>query len=71
MVALLDLCQRKIKRGLEHNTPLIKEDVKKTGKIEVEKTVDMGPQPVIGDTQLLEKKKKISSQQKKKLPFNS
>ena len=52
-------------KGFKHNTPLIKEDVKKTGKIEVEKTVDMGPQPVIGDTQLLEKRKKISSQQKR------
>ena len=27
-------------KGFKHNTPLIKEDVKKTGKIEVEKTVD-------------------------------
>ena len=52
-------------KGFKHNTPLIKEDVKKTGKIEVEKTVDMGPQPVIGDTKLLEKRKKISSQQKR------
>ena len=52
-------------KGFKHNTPLIKEDVKKTGKIEVEKTVDMGPQPVIGNAQLLEKRKKISSQQKR------
>ena len=40
-------------KGFKHNTPLIKEDVKKTGKIEVEKTVDMGPQPVIGNAQLI------------------
>ena len=52
-------------KGFKHNTPLIKEDIKKTGKKEIEKTVKMGPQPVIGDTQLLEKRKKISSQQKR------
>ena len=52
-------------KGFKHNTPLIKEDIKKTGKKEIEKTVNMGPQPVIGDTQLLEKRKKISSQQKR------
>ena len=52
-------------KGFKHNTPLIKEDIKKTGKREIEKTVNMGPQPVIGDTQLLEKRKKISSQQKR------
>ena len=55
-------------KGFKHNTPLIKEDVKKTGKIEVEKTVDMGPQPVIGNTQLLEKRKKYLLS-KKKLPL--
>ena len=52
-------------KGFKHNTPLIKEDVRKTGKLEVEKTVAMGPQPVLGDTDLLEKRKKISSQQKR------
>ena len=52
-------------KGFKHNTPLIKEDIRKAGKIEVEKTVDMGPQPVIGDTTQLEKRKKISSQQKR------
>ena len=44
---------------------LIKEDIRKAGKIEVEKTVDMGPQPVLGDTTKLQKRKKISSQQKR------
>ena len=52
-------------KGFKHNTPLIKDDIRKAGKIEVEKTVDMGPQPVIGDTTQLEKRKKISSQQKR------
>ena len=49
-------------KPFKHNTPLIKEDVKKTGKIEVQKTVDMGPKPTIGDTTKLQKRKKISSQ---------
>ena len=52
-------------KGFKHNTPLIKEDIRKAGKIEVEKTVDMGPQPVLGDTTKLQKRKKISSQQKR------
>ena len=52
-------------KGFKHNTPLIKDDIRKSGKKEIEKTVEMGPQPVIGDTQLLEKRKKISSQQKR------
>jgi len=46
----------------KHNTPLIKGDIKAKGEIEVDKTVEMGPNPVIGDTQILEKRKKISSQ---------
>ena len=46
----------------KHNTPLIKGDIKAKGEIEVDKTVEMGPKPVIGDTQRLEKRKKISSQ---------
>ena len=49
-------------KPFKHNTPLIKEDVKKTGKIEVQKTVDMGPKPTIGDTTKLQKRRKISSQ---------
>ena len=49
----------------KHNTPLIKDDIRKSGKMEIEKTVNMGPQPVIGDTRALQKRKKISSQQKR------
>ena len=52
-------------KPFKHNTPLIKEDVKKLGKKEIEKTVDMGPQPVLGDAYKLEKRRKISSQQKR------
>ena len=49
-------------KPFKHNTPLIKEDVRKSGKIEVEKTVDMGPKPTEGDTTKLQKRKKISSE---------
>ena len=49
----------------KHNTPLIKDDIRAQGKKEIEKTVAMGPQPVLGDTDKLEKRKKISSQTKR------
>ena len=49
-------------KPFKHNTPLIKDDVRKSGKIEVQKTVDMGPKPTVGDTTKLQKRKKISSQ---------
>ena len=49
-------------KTFNHNTPLIKEDIKKSGTIEVDKTVEMGPKPKIEDIGILEKRKKISSQ---------
>ena len=49
------------KKTFKHNTPLIKDDVRKTGKIEVDKTVAMGPMPVEGDIEKLEKRKQLSS----------
>ena len=49
-------------KPFKHNTPLIKDDVRELGKIEVQKTVDMGPKPTEGDTTKLQKRKKISSQ---------
>ena len=49
-------------KTFKHNTPLIKDDIKKLGTIEVDKTVEMGPKPTIGDIDLLQKRKKISSQ---------
>ena len=49
-------------KTFNHNTPLIKEDIKKSGTIEVDKTVEMGPKPRIEDIDILEKRKKISSQ---------
>ena len=52
-------------KGFKHNEPLIKDDIRKTGKASIQKTIDMGPQPVLGDTTALQKRKKISSQQKR------
>ena len=52
-------------KKFKHNTPLIKEDIRKEGELEVQKTVDMGPNPTIGDTRKLNKRKKISSQKSK------
>ena len=49
-------------KPFKHNTPLIKDDVRKSGQKEVQKTVDMGPKPTIGDTTKLQKRRKISSQ---------
>ena len=41
----------KQKKTFKHDTPLIKQDVKKLGKIEVEKSTKMWPTPVEGDIQ--------------------
>ena len=38
----------KIDIPFKHNTPLIKQDYKKTGKKEINKTVERGPKPTIG-----------------------
>ena len=53
------------KGGFKHDTPLIKdEDIRVTGKETVDKTVELGPQPIEGDVIKLGKRKQISSQQK-------
>ena len=49
-------------KKFKHNTPLIKEDIRKSGRKELDKTIKMGPKPVFGDTVLLNKRKKISSE---------
>ena len=41
-------------KKFKHNTPLIKEDIKQKGRIEVDKTAKMGPQPAEGDIVKLE-----------------
>ena len=37
------------KGGFKHDTPLIKDDIRVTGKETVDKTVELGPQPIEGD----------------------
>ena len=64
LILFLNGCQtvQKANKPFKHNTPLIKDDVREKGKMEVAKTLDMGPKPVEGDTRKLEKRKKISSE---------
>ena len=64
LIFILNACaqgSKSVLKDFKHNTPLIKEDVKKTGKAEIDKTVKMGPTPVEGDIKKLQKRKKISS----------
>ena len=42
--------QFKKAKPFKHNTPLIKENIKKSGQSEIAKTLEMGPKPVFGDT---------------------
>ena len=70
MIATLFLsgCTSEGKLGVKkfkHNTPLIKEDIKKKGRLEVDKTAKMGPQPAEGDVVKLGKRKQISSQRQR------
>ena len=51
LLLILNACAKNefFNKDFKHNTPLIKEDVKKSGKSEVDKTVKMGPKPNEGD----------------------
>ena len=53
---------RKYNKPFKHNVPLIKDDIKRAGKAEISKTLEMGPNPIEGDTRKLGKRKKISSE---------
>ena len=57
--------KKKKNKGFKHDTPLIKQDVKKLGQIEIEKSAEMGPMPVEGDVAKLQKRKQISSVKEK------
>ena len=35
-------------KPFKHNTPLIKEDIRKDGKAEIQKTLKLGPKPAEG-----------------------
>ena len=52
-------------KSFKHDTPLIKTDVKKLGKKELEKSAEMGPTPIEGDVIKLEKRKQLSSVKEK------
>jgi len=52
----------KFNKPFKHNTPLIKDDIRKTGKTEIAKTLDMGPKPLEANAKKLGKRKKISSE---------
>ena len=52
-------------KKFKHDTPLIKQDVKKIGKAELKKSAEMGPVPVEGDVIKLQKRKQISSVKEK------
>ena len=56
---------QKYNKDFKHNTPLIKGDIKKQGKAEIAKTIELGPKPVSGEGKKLQKRKKISSEIRK------
>ena len=57
--------KKKSSKAFKHNEPLIKTDVKKLGKKELDKMSEMGPVPVEADVVKLKKRKKISSVKEK------
>ena len=61
--------QKKYNKPFKHNSPLIKDDIRKAGKSEIAKTLEMGPKPIEGDTRKLGKRKKNIITKTKKL-FN-
>ena len=56
-------CQtmKEVNKPFKHNTPLIKEDIKKDGTAEIQKTLKLGPKPSDGK-KVFGKRKKISSE---------
>ncbi len=65
LLVLTGCAQKYAKKGFKHDTPLIKQDVKKLGQQELDKSAEMGPVPVEGDIIKLEKRKQISSVKEK------
>jgi len=47
---VLSGCQtmKEANKPFKHNTPLIKENIKKAGKAEIQKTLELGPKPSAG-----------------------
>ena len=60
---ILTGCQalKEASKPFKHNTPLIKENIKKDGRAEIQKTLELGPKPATGK-KVYGKRKKISSE---------
>ena len=60
---VLTACQqmKDVNKPFKHNTPLIKENIKKDGRAEIQKTLELGPKPATGK-KVYGKRKKISSE---------
>jgi type IV pilus assembly protein PilQ len=60
---ILSGCQavKQANKPFKHNTPLIKGNIKKDGKAEIQKTLELGPKPAQGE-KVYGKRKKISSE---------
>ena len=60
---ILTGCQalKEANKPFKHNTPLIKENIKKDGRSEIQKTLELGPKPALGKKKF-GKRKKISSE---------
>jgi type IV pilus assembly protein PilQ len=60
---ILTGCQalKEASKPFKHNTPLIKENIKKDGRAEIQKTLELGPKPALGKKKF-GKRKKISSE---------
>ena len=60
---ILTGCQamKEANKPFKHNTPLIKENIKKDGRAEIQKTLELGPKPASGK-KVYGKRKKISSE---------
>ena len=60
---ILTGCQalKEANKPFKHNTPLIKENIKKDGRAEIQKTLELGPKPALGK-KTFGKRKKISSE---------
>ena len=60
---VLTACQqmKDVNKPFKHNTPLIKENIKKDGRAEIQKTLELGPKPATGE-KVYGKRKKISSE---------
>ena len=60
---ILSGCQaiKEANKPFKHNTPLIKDNIRKDGKAEIQKTLELGPKPSKGK-KVYGKRKKISSE---------